>query len=48
MDIEIGGAAITVVTPASPLGRALVGRRIGETAALAGGRGPLGIVGATA
>jgi transcription elongation GreA/GreB family factor len=48
MDVEIGGIVVTVITPASPIGRALVGRQKGEPAALPGGRGPLGIVGATA
>ena len=29
-ELAIGGAKVTVVTPASPVGRALVGRRAGE------------------
>ncbi len=48
MDVEITGIMVTVITPASPMGRALVGRQMGEPAVLPGGRGPLGVVGAMA
>ena len=48
MDVEVGGTVITVVTPGSPIGRALVDRRVGEHVVLAGAHSPLGIVGAVA
>jgi hypothetical protein len=41
LEVEIGGTGVTVVTPASTLGRALVGRRRGETLALPGRTGPV-------
>lgn len=36
MEVEIGGTAVTVITPGSPLGRNLTGRRAGETASFPG------------
>jgi transcription elongation GreA/GreB family factor len=42
MDIELSGATITVVTATSPIGRALFGRRVGESVALPGRRGQFG------
>jgi hypothetical protein len=41
LDVEVGGIAVTVVTPASSLGRQLLGRRAGETIALPGRAGPV-------
>jgi transcription elongation GreA/GreB family factor len=40
LDVEVEGRKILVVTPQSPLGRALLGRRQGETVALPGRRDP--------
>jgi transcription elongation GreA/GreB family factor len=41
LDLEIAGRAIVVVTPQSPLGRQLPGRRVGESVSLPGRGGPV-------
>lgn len=41
LDVEVGGRSIVVVTPQSPLGRQLPGRRIGVTIELPGRGGPV-------
>jgi transcription elongation GreA/GreB family factor len=38
LEIEVGGTAVTVVTALSPLGRQLVGRRVGDALRMSGPR----------
>jgi transcription elongation GreA/GreB family factor len=45
MDVEIDGVSVTVVTASSPIGRALLGRRVGEAVGLPGQGRSLGTVG---
>jgi transcription elongation GreA/GreB family factor len=40
LDLEIEGTAVTVITPASSLGRSLLGRRVGDTLTLPARAGP--------
>lgn len=41
LDLEIDGRAFIVITPQSPLGRQLPGRRVGDTVELPGRGGPV-------
>ncbi len=41
LDVEIDGTSVTVVTPASPLGRQLFGRRVGDQVSLPGRTRPV-------
>jgi transcription elongation GreA/GreB family factor len=41
LEVRLNGATIIVVTGASPLGRQLVGRNVGETVTLPGRTGPV-------
>lgn len=41
LEVATGEGCVTVVTPTSPLGRQLVGRRVGDTALLPGRGGPV-------
>jgi len=41
LEVRLNGATIIVVTGASPLGRQLVGRNVGETVTLPGRPGPI-------
>jgi transcription elongation GreA/GreB family factor len=41
MDVDCGGATVTVITPVSPLGRQLVGKKLGESVVLPGEKGPV-------
>ena len=41
LEVRLNGTTIMVVTAASPLGRQLVGRKLGETVALPGSPGPV-------
>lgn len=41
LEVATGEGSVTVVTPTSPLGRQLVGRRVGDTALLPGRGGPV-------
>lgn len=41
LDVVLDGKTITVVTPVSPLGRQLLGRRVGESVRLPGRTGPV-------
>jgi transcription elongation GreA/GreB family factor len=40
LELAVDGREVLVVTPQSPLGRALLGKRVAETVALPGRRGP--------
>jgi transcription elongation GreA/GreB family factor len=42
IDLEIAGVPVTVITAVSPLGRELLGRRVGEPVFLPGARGGKG------
>jgi transcription elongation GreA/GreB family factor len=41
LDLEVRGRSLVVVTPQSPLGRQLPGRRVGDTVELPGRGGPV-------
>ena len=41
LEFDVGGQTVVVVTPQSPLGRQLPGRRVGETVQLPGRGGPV-------
>lgn len=41
LEVQIGDISITVVTPSSPLGRQLIGQRVGATVQLPGRGGPV-------
>jgi transcription elongation GreA/GreB family factor len=41
MEVDVGGVAVTVVTAASPLGRQLVGRKLGDKVVLPGRPSPI-------
>jgi transcription elongation GreA/GreB family factor len=41
MDVEFAGKSVTVITPASPLGRQLVGKKRGDSVVMPGTKGPV-------
>jgi transcription elongation GreA/GreB family factor len=41
LDVDCAGESVTVVTPVSPLGRQLVGRKLGDSVTLPGTKGPV-------
>jgi transcription elongation GreA/GreB family factor len=41
LEVEVDGQAVTVVTPASPLGRQMLGSKLGQQLQIAGRTGPV-------
>jgi transcription elongation GreA/GreB family factor len=41
LDVDCEGKTVTVITPASPLGRQMVGKKLGDTVTLPGSKGPV-------